>query len=115
MIKIAGSNVSDERSATLERWHDGANSIATGLRDSCDELDTMLDEVKGLVDALQGDAELEMAAIMIQNSLDDLERLIVRADAIAEHLSFYDRTGDALAIHLRRCLVRVRLGPKRAR
>ena len=86
MIKILGSNVSNERSAASEQWYDDANFIATGLRDVGHDLDALLDAVKSRLAAREGDAWLEMAEILVQNALGDVERLIVRTDALAEHL-----------------------------
>ena len=94
MIKILGSNVSNERPAASEQRYDDANFIATGLRDVGHDLDTLLDAVKSRVDARQGDTWLEMAEILVQNALGDVERLIVRTDALAEHLSLDDRTDE---------------------
>jgi hypothetical protein len=93
MIKIPGSNVFNERSAASDQWHDDTNFIATGLRDVGHDLDTLLDAVKSRVGARQDNAWLQMAEILVQNTLGDVERLIVRADALAEHLSLDDQTG----------------------
>jgi hypothetical protein len=56
MIKIPGSNVSNERS-------NDANFIATGLRDVGHDLDTLLDAVKSRVSACPDDTWLQMAEI----------------------------------------------------
>jgi hypothetical protein len=94
MIKIPGSNLSNERSAASEQWYDDANFIATGLRDVGHDLDTLLDAVKSRVDLRQDNAWLQMAEILVQNALGDVERLIVRTDALAEHLSINDRVNS---------------------